>query len=102
MSQIAKFTSLDPDEDDHLDSEELQSSSFHYFDGGSNGDNFRNSMDHSDSILSGNGTVDQQQPLKGARFALILLTGINLFNYIDRYVPSATKDLIKVTLFHQN
>jgi hypothetical protein len=33
---------------------------------------------------------------KGGKYALAVLTGINLLNYIDRYVPSATKDLFKV------
>ena len=31
----------------------------------------------------------------GARFAIIVLTAMNLLNYIDRYVPSAVKDLFK-------
>ena len=31
----------------------------------------------------------------GARFAVIVLTAMNLLNYIDRYVPSAVKDLFK-------
>jgi MFS family permease len=34
----------------------------------------------------------------GARFALAILTAINLLNYIDRYVPSSVKDLIKTDL----
>ncbi|KAM3567866.1 hypothetical protein VYU27_009995, partial [Nannochloropsis oceanica] len=34
----------------------------------------------------------------GARFALAVLTLINLLNYVDRYVPSAVKDLIKEDL----
>jgi MFS family permease len=36
---------------------------------------------------------DSRQP--GARFALFVLTLINLLNYIDRYVPSAVKDLVR-------
>jgi hypothetical protein len=32
---------------------------------------------------------------EGARFALLVLTGINLLNFADRYVPSAVKELIK-------
>lgn len=34
----------------------------------------------------------------GAGLAVAVLTGINLFNYIDRYVPSAVKDLLKADL----
>ena len=34
----------------------------------------------------------------GARFAIIVLTAMNLLNYIDRYVPSAVKDLFKKDL----
>jgi len=34
----------------------------------------------------------------GATYALTVLTIINLLNYIDRYVPSSTKDLIKADL----
>ncbi len=32
---------------------------------------------------------------RGARYAVIILTAMNLLNYIDRYVPSAVKDLFK-------
>ena len=32
----------------------------------------------------------------GASYALFVLTIINLINYMDRYIPSANKDLIKV------
>jgi MFS family permease len=38
------------------------------------------------------------QPLAGARSVLIILTALNLLNYIDRYVPSAVKELVKVDL----
>jgi hypothetical protein len=38
------------------------------------------------------------QPLAGARSVLIILTAMNLLNYIDRYVPSAVKELVKVDL----
>ena len=38
------------------------------------------------------------QRQEGARFALIILTLINLLNYADRYVPSAVKELIKEDL----
>jgi len=34
----------------------------------------------------------------GARFAVVVLTAMNLLNYIDRYVPSAVKDLFKKDL----
>lgn len=34
----------------------------------------------------------------GARYALLVLTSINLLNYIDRFVPSAVKVLIKEDL----
>lgn len=33
-----------------------------------------------------------------ARYALIVLTAMNLLNYLDRYVPSAVKDLFKADL----
>lgn len=36
---------------------------------------------------------DSGQP--GARFALCVMTAINLFNYLDRFLPSAVKDLVK-------
>lgn len=38
------------------------------------------------------------QPLAGARSVLIILTAMNLLNYVDRYVPSAVKELVKVDL----
>lgn len=34
----------------------------------------------------------------GAGFAVAVLTAMNLLNYLDRYVPSAVKDLFKVDL----
>jgi MFS family permease len=34
-------------------------------------------------------------PAPGATFALIVLTAMNMLNYIDRWVPSAVKDLLK-------
>ena len=37
-------------------------------------------------------------PVAGATFAVIVLTAMNLLNYIDRWVPSAVKDLIKADL----
>ena len=35
---------------------------------------------------------------EGARYAVIILTSINLLNYADRYVPASVKDLIKEDL----
>ncbi len=37
-------------------------------------------------------------PVAGAGFAVVVLTLMNLLNYVDRYVPSAVKDLFKVDL----
>lgn len=34
-------------------------------------------------------------PVAGAAYAVVLLTAMNLLNYIDRWVPSAVKDLFK-------
>lgn len=34
-------------------------------------------------------------PLAGAKFAVAILTALNLLNYVDRYIPSAVKDLFK-------
>ena len=34
----------------------------------------------------------------GATFAVVILTAMNLLNYLDRYVPSAVKDLFKKDL----
>lgn len=42
--------------------------------------------------------LDDSRPCsrqKGARYALLVLTGINLLNFADRYVPAAVKELIK-------
>ena len=36
--------------------------------------------------------------LSGANSALIILTAMNLLNYLDRYVPSAVKELVKADL----
>lgn len=38
------------------------------------------------------------QAVAGARGALLALTLLNLLNYVDRYVPSAVKDLFKADL----
>lgn len=37
-------------------------------------------------------------PARGALFAVVVLTAMNLLNYIDRWVPSAVKDLFKAEL----
>ena len=42
-----------------------------------------------------------QPPLaaqRGATLAVAVLTAMNLLNYVDRYVPSAVKDLFKAEL----
>lgn len=36
--------------------------------------------------------------LPGARYAVVVLTAMNLLNYLDRYVPSAVKELVKADL----
>src|SRR4051812_45379759 len=36
--------------------------------------------------------------MSNATFALTVLTAMNLLNYLDRYVPSAVKDLFKADL----
>ena len=45
-------------------------------------------------------TVAEQGPprpaARGALYAVSVLTAMNLLNYLDRYVPSAVKDLFKV------
>lgn len=38
------------------------------------------------------------QVAQGATFAVVVLTAMNLLNYIDRWVPSAVKDLFKADL----
>jgi len=40
----------------------------------------------------------ETKPKPGAKYALIILTCINLLNYMDRWIPSATKDLYKEDL----
>ena len=43
-----------------------------------------------------NSTSKQPAPLpSAATFAVVVLTAMNLLNYLDRYVPSAVKDLFK-------
>jgi MFS family permease len=42
---------------------------------------------------------DDSQPKSGARVALALLLGINLFNYIDRFVLAAVEPNIRATFF---
>lgn len=41
---------------------------------------------------------DPNQIARQARFAVFVLTAMNLLNYFDRYVPSAVKDLFKEDL----
>ncbi len=42
--------------------------------------------------------VPKKSSTEGAMFAVIVLTAMNLLNYIDRWVPSAVKDLFKADL----
>lgn len=42
--------------------------------------------------------MQDTQGRAGARYAVTVLTAMNLLNYVDRYVPSANKDLIKADL----
>lgn len=44
--------------------------------------------------------LEQSEPreYEGGRYALVVLTCINLLNYIDRYVPSATKQYFQPDL----
>ena len=44
-------------------------------------------------------TASESRPNPGARSALILLLGINLFNYIDRYVLAAVEPNIRAAFF---
>lgn len=41
---------------------------------------------------------DKKPVVEGALFAVVVLTTMNLLNYIDRWVPSAVKDLFKADL----
>ncbi|OGQ09784.1 MAG: hypothetical protein A2138_12825 [Deltaproteobacteria bacterium RBG_16_71_12] len=41
---------------------------------------------------------DKKPSVEGALFAVVVLTAMNLLNYIDRWVPSAVKDLFKADL----
>jgi MFS transporter, Spinster family, sphingosine-1-phosphate transporter len=41
-------------------------------------------------------------PIAGARFSLALLVGINLFNFIDRYVLASVEPSIRATFFSPN
>lgn len=43
-------------------------------------------------------TIDVPAVHPGARYAIIVLTAMNLLNYIDRYVPSAVKPLFQKEL----
>lgn len=44
-------------------------------------------------------TADPTERKPGARGALALLLGINLFNYIDRYILAAVEPNIRATFF---
>jgi len=44
------------------------------------------------------GKSDLLRPAAGAAFAISVLTAMNLLNYVDRWVPSAVKELIKSDL----
>src|SRR6266404_9917451 len=41
-----------------------------------------------------------ESPLRGARTALLLLTGVNLLNYLDRYVVSALVESLRKSELH--
>ena len=43
--------------------------------------------------------LNDSHPRAGARAALSLLLGINLFNYIDRYILAAVEPEIRQTFF---
>ncbi|MEW5739759.1 MAG: MFS transporter [Myxococcota bacterium] len=47
------------------------------------------------STAVGDGSRPARAPAPGALFALIVLTAMNMLNYVDRWVPSAVKDLFK-------
>ena len=47
-------------------------------------------------------TASESKPTPGARTALALLLGINLFNYIDRQVLAAVEPQIRATFFAAN
>jgi predicted MFS family arabinose efflux permease len=42
----------------------------------------------------------RESPLRGARAALLLLTGVNLLNYLDRYVVSALVESLRSSELH--
>src|SRR4051812_47575765 len=44
------------------------------------------------------GAESQNRIPSGARYAVVVLTAMNLLNYVDRYIPSAVKDLFKEDL----
>eukprot|EP01116_Phalansterium_solitarium_P012713 TRINITY_DN2924_c1_g1_i1.p1 TRINITY_DN2924_c1_g1~~TRINITY_DN2924_c1_g1_i1.p1 ORF type:complete len:497 (+),score=150.36 TRINITY_DN2924_c1_g1_i1:782-2272(+) len=54
----------------------------------------QSSSDDKTNLLGGSDV----QPYPGALYALLVLTGINLLNYMDRYIPSANKTLIQADL----
>jgi predicted MFS family arabinose efflux permease len=42
--------------------------------------------------------AEEREAVAGARWAVVVLTSMNLLNYLDRFVPSAVKDLFKPDL----
>lgn len=46
-------------------------------------------------LLPPTAKAQSREPAPGALFALLVLTSMNLLNYIDRWVPSAVKELLK-------
>ncbi|MFT3706798.1 MAG: MFS transporter [Archangium sp.] len=48
--------------------------------------------------MSDTAAPSNREPAPGAFFALLVLTAMNLLNYVDRYVPSAVKGLFKKDL----
>lgn len=42
--------------------------------------------------------AETRRSVDGAKLAVVVLTSMNLLNYLDRYVPSAVKDLFKADL----
>lgn len=48
-----------------------------------------------------NKSVDLERKQPGALYALVVLTALSLLNYLDRYVPSATKALFQVRVLNE-
>ena len=51
------------------------------------------------AVVNESGGTALERPVRGARVALLLLLGINLFNYIDRYVLAAVEPEIQKQFF---